>query len=174
MSRYAIPLYYFTFFLALLFAHQAEAKVQSINLVVAYKQVNFTGKSVQAIAVNNQIPGPILHLKEGQPVLINVYNRLNKGTTVHWHGLIVPWQMDGVSGVSQKPIPLEVFFIIVLRPINQGRIGIMHMMVFKNSKACMAELLSTPKHLFAIILTKTLSWYYRIGVILLQQEFTIT
>ncbi|EDP46668.1 multicopper oxidase domain-containing protein [Rickettsiella grylli] len=120
MSRYAIPLYYFTFFLALLFAHQAEAKVQSINLVVAYKQVNFTGKSVQAIAVNNQIPGPILHLKEGQPVLINVYNRLNKGTTVHWHGLIVPWQMDGVSGVSQKPIPPGGVFHYRFTPYQSG------------------------------------------------------
>ncbi len=107
-----IPLAYrLTLILALLFINQAEAKTQVINLTVAYKQVNFTGTPAQAIAVNNQIPGPTLHLKEGQPVIINVYNRLNKGASIfHWHGLLVPWQMDGVSGVSQQPImPGDIF-----------------------------------------------------------------
>lgn len=102
--------YSFTLSFALLFVNPAEAKTQIINLTVAYKQVNFTGTPVQTISVNNQVPGPILHLKEGQPVLINVYNRLNVGTTLHWHGLLVPWQMDGVSGVSQQPIPAGGFF----------------------------------------------------------------
>lgn len=76
-----------------------------VNLTINYKTVNFAKKSVKAIAVNNQIPGPILHFKKGDHVTINVNNHLDKGTSVHWHGLIVPWQMDGVSGVSQKPIP---------------------------------------------------------------------
>jgi FtsP/CotA-like multicopper oxidase with cupredoxin domain len=89
---------------SLLPANPVEAKTQHINLIVAYKEVNFTGTPARAIAVNNEIPGPILHLKEGQPVVLNVYNRLNVGTSLHWHGLLVPWQMDGVSGVSQKPI----------------------------------------------------------------------
>ena len=76
-----------------------------VNLTVAYKKVNFAGYSRNAIAVNNQIPGPTLHFTEGDHVTINVYNRLNKGTSIHWHGLILPWQMDGVEGVTQKPIP---------------------------------------------------------------------
>ncbi|HQS84487.1 MAG TPA: multicopper oxidase domain-containing protein [Alphaproteobacteria bacterium] len=78
---------------------------QTINLTISYKAVNFAGKSVKAIAVNNQIPGPTLHLKEGDEVTINVHNKLDKGTTIHWHGLLVPWNMDGVEGVSQEPIP---------------------------------------------------------------------
>jgi FtsP/CotA-like multicopper oxidase with cupredoxin domain/uncharacterized protein involved in copper resistance len=76
-----------------------------VNLVVSYKTVNFTGKSVQALAINHQIPAPTLHFKQGDTVTINVYNHLDVGTAIHWHGLIVPWQMDGVEGVTQKAIP---------------------------------------------------------------------
>ncbi|WP_457608312.1 multicopper oxidase domain-containing protein, partial [Legionella pneumophila] len=78
---------------------------RTVNLVVAYKTVNFAGKPRRAIAVNGQIPAPTLHFKEGDDVTINVYNHLDEGTSIHWHGLLVPWQMDGVDEVSQKPIP---------------------------------------------------------------------
>ncbi|HDO7947008.1 TPA: multicopper oxidase domain-containing protein, partial [Legionella pneumophila] len=76
-----------------------------VDLVVGYKTVHFAGKSRVAIAVNNQIPAPTLHFKEGDKVTINVYNHLDKPTTIHWHGVLVPWQMDGVEHVSQKAIP---------------------------------------------------------------------
>lgn len=78
---------------------------RTVNLVVGYKTVDFAGKPRKAIAVNNQIPAPTLHFKEGDHVTINVYNHLNKDTAIHWHGLLVPWQMDGVEGISQKAIP---------------------------------------------------------------------
>lgn len=81
------------------------ANNNTVDLVVGYKTVNFTGKTAKAIAVNNQIPAPTLHFKEGDHVRINVYNHMDKETSVHWHGLIVPWQMDGVEGITQKPIP---------------------------------------------------------------------
>lgn len=75
-----------------------------INLVVGYKTVYFAGKPRQAIAVNNQIPAPTLHFKEGDRVTINVHNNLDQDTAIHWHGMLVPWQMDGVEGISQKGI----------------------------------------------------------------------
>lgn len=78
---------------------------RTVNLIVGYKWVNFAGKWRRAISVNNQIPAPTLHFKEGDQVTINVYNHLDKGTAIHWHGILVPWQMDGVVGVSQKAIP---------------------------------------------------------------------
>ena len=81
-----------------------------INLVVAYKTVYFAGHARTAIAVNNQIPAPTLHFKEGDKVTINVYNKLNEETALHWHGMLVPWQMDGVLGVSQQGIPPQGFF----------------------------------------------------------------
>jgi FtsP/CotA-like multicopper oxidase with cupredoxin domain len=95
----------FLFLFILGWSSTVFAANQEVNLVVAYKTVNFTGKTVQAISVNNQIPGPTLHFKEGDHVVINVYNHLEIGTTIHWHGLLVPWQMDGVEGISQHAIP---------------------------------------------------------------------
>jgi len=75
-----------------------------VNLVVGYKNVNYAGRTIRAIAINNQIPAPTLHFKEGDQVTINVYNHLNEETAIHWHGILVPWQMDGVLGVSQHGI----------------------------------------------------------------------
>lgn len=73
--------------------------------MVGYKTVNYAGRTIKAIAVNNQIPAPTLHYKEGDHVTINVYNHLDKDTAIHWHGVLVPWQMDGVQGISQQGIP---------------------------------------------------------------------
>jgi len=81
------------------------ASHKTVNLEVSYKTVHFAGKAVKAIAVNDKIPGPVLHFKEGDDVTINVYNHLDKGTTIHWHGVLVPWRMDGVQGVTQEAIP---------------------------------------------------------------------
>ena len=88
-----------------LYAGSCLAAERTIDLVVAYKTVNFAGKSIKTIAFNNQIPGPTLHFREGDHVTINVHNHLEEGTSVHWHGLIVPWKMDGVDMVTQDPIP---------------------------------------------------------------------
>lgn len=83
------------------FAHAAH---HNIDLTVDYKNVNFTGTGRQAMAVNQQIPAPTLHFKQGDLVTINVTNLMNVETALHWHGLLVPWQMDGVKGVTQNGI----------------------------------------------------------------------
>jgi hypothetical protein len=62
------------------------------------------GETVEAYAYNNQVPGPTLRVKEGDRVRINVTNRLPESTTVHWHGLILPNDMDGPAEITQKPI----------------------------------------------------------------------
>ncbi|MDF1758509.1 MAG: multicopper oxidase domain-containing protein [Legionellaceae bacterium] len=80
------------------------AKEQVVDLHVGYKKMKFTGVVRKAIAVNNQIPGPTLRFKEGDIVTIRVHNHLTKGTSIHWHGILLPWQMDGVDDVSQKEI----------------------------------------------------------------------
>lgn len=87
------------------FINSAFASKQTINLTIAYKSVNFAGKTRMAMAINDQIPAPTLHFKEGDQVTINVYNHLDRDTALHWHGLLVPWQMDGVEGISQTGIP---------------------------------------------------------------------
>ena len=68
------------------------------------------GKRIKAMAYNGQIPGPEVRLKEGERVRIVLKNSLPEPTTIHWHGVDVPNPMDGVPGVTQKPVqPGEAF-----------------------------------------------------------------
>ena len=60
--------------------------------------------SVEAYAYNRQVPGPRLQLTEGDHVRINFRNSLPESTTVHWHGLIVPNEMDGPAKITQPPV----------------------------------------------------------------------
>jgi FtsP/CotA-like multicopper oxidase with cupredoxin domain len=60
---------------------------------------------VDAYAFNRQVPGPRLRFEEGDRVRINFRNSLPEPTTVHWHGLIVPNEMDGPAEITQKPVP---------------------------------------------------------------------
>lgn len=92
------------------FAKVLYAAHPVVNLEVGYKTVYFAGKARKAIAVNQQVPGPTLRFNEGDVVTINVYNALDKGTAIHWHGILVPWQMDGVEGVTQQAIPPGALF----------------------------------------------------------------
>lgn len=98
------------FLLNIIFISHVFADNRTINLVVGYKTINYAGKTRNAIAVNNQIPAPTLHFKQGDTVNINVYNFLKEETAIHWHGILVPWQMDGVLGIAQHGIqPGKVF-----------------------------------------------------------------
>jgi FtsP/CotA-like multicopper oxidase with cupredoxin domain len=72
---------------------------------IAEKNVNFTGKPVHALAINDQIPGPTIYAQEGDTLTVHVHNDMSFGTSIHWHGMLVPWNMDGVAGVTQPPIP---------------------------------------------------------------------
>jgi len=80
------------------------------ELTIAETAVNFTGSPRMATTVNGSIPGPVLRWREGDTVTIRVTNRLSASTSIHWHGLILPYQMDGVPGVSFNGIaPGETF-----------------------------------------------------------------
>lgn len=63
-----------------------------------------SGKTIAAWAYNGQVPGPTIRVTEGDKVRIKFTNKLPKATTVHWHGLSVPNNMDGVPGVTQEAI----------------------------------------------------------------------
>lgn len=62
------------------------------------------GQQAQVIAFNGSVPGPLLRLYEGEDLTINVRNSLDEPTSIHWHGLILPYDMDGVPGVSYPGI----------------------------------------------------------------------
>lgn len=71
-------------------------------------------------AYNGQIPGPLLYLRQGEPVTIAVENKLDEETTVHWHGIRLPIAMDGVPGISQSPIKPEETFTYRFSPPDAG------------------------------------------------------
>lgn len=74
------------------------------DLTIDELPVNYTGARRTAVAINGQVPGPTLRFREGDTVTIRVTNRLRTTTALHWHGLIVPADMDGVPGVSFEGI----------------------------------------------------------------------
>lgn len=87
-----------------------ELSGTEFDLTIAEMPVNFTGSPRMATTVNGSIPSPILRWREGDTVTIRVTNRLNTSTSIHWHGIILPYQMDGVPGVSFNGIsPGETF-----------------------------------------------------------------
>ena len=87
-----------------------ELSGKVIDLVIGESPVNFTGVVRMATTVNGSIPAPTLRLKEGDDVTIRVTNNLAVPSSIHWHGLILPYQMDGVPGISFKGImPGETF-----------------------------------------------------------------
>ena len=87
-----------------------SALADTYNLSIDEKIVNITGTPAQATVINGTMPGPLLRFKEGEEVVINVTNNLAVVSSIHWHGLIVPWQMDGVPNISYDGIkPGETF-----------------------------------------------------------------
>ncbi|WP_336295289.1 copper resistance system multicopper oxidase [Cronobacter dublinensis] len=70
------------------------------SLLIAETPLNITGKTRYAKTVNAGLPGPLLRWREGDTVTLRVKNRLAESTSIHWHGIILPANMDGVPGLS--------------------------------------------------------------------------
>ena len=71
-----------------------------IDLAVGHGPRIVQGRKGRGIAVNGTVPGPLVRLKEGADIRLNVTNNLAEDTSIHWHGLLVPFHMDGVPGIS--------------------------------------------------------------------------
>lgn len=80
------------------------------DLEIARTPFVVAGRRGRAVTINGTVPGPLLHLYEGQEALLRVHNRLDEDTSIHWHGLILPPEMDGVPGVSFPGIPAGTTF----------------------------------------------------------------
>ena len=74
------------------------------NLEIGALAVNFTGQPGMATVVNGRLPAPLLRWREGDVITLRVSNRLSAPSSIHWHGLIVPADMDGVPGLSFEGI----------------------------------------------------------------------
>ena len=89
------------------------------DLTVDYLPVNYTGSARNAVAINGQVPAPTLRMRQGDEVSIRVTNRLREQTSIHWHGFIVPADMDGVPGLSFNGIPPGATFTYRFK-VNQS------------------------------------------------------
>lgn len=94
------------------FARRTETESADIfNLTIGKQPLIVDGQSTdQAITINGGIPAPLIRLREGRNVIVNVSNQLQQDTSIHWHGILLPYQMDGVPGISFAGIkPKETF-----------------------------------------------------------------
>jgi len=82
----------------------ASAEIREYKLEIGYKAVNFTGRNSTAMAVNGSLPGPTLYFNEGDTARIHVKNNMDVSTSVHWHGLLLPNEDDGVPYLTTPPI----------------------------------------------------------------------
>jgi CopA family copper-resistance protein len=73
---------------------------EHIALTIGRSHFSVGGKMGHACAVNGTVPGPVIRLKEGQKVRLAVTNTLKEDSSIHWHGVLLPFQMDGVPGIS--------------------------------------------------------------------------
>jgi CopA family copper-resistance protein len=84
---------------------------EDIRLIVGRSRFRTGGQTGHAITINGTLPAPLIRLREGQNVRISVTNTLEEDTSIHWHGLLVPFQMDGVPGISFPGIAASETFV---------------------------------------------------------------
>ena len=82
----------------------------NFDLEVSKFKTLINGRESMAVGVNGSVPAPLIRFREGDDITLNVKNTLNADTSIHWHGLLVPFHMDGVPGVTFPGIkPRETF-----------------------------------------------------------------
>ena len=93
---------------------------EDIRLTIGHSSLKVGGRAAHAVAINGTVPGPLIRLREGQNVRLHVTNTLKEDTSIHWHGLLVPFQMDGVPGVSFPGIKPGETFVYEFPVIQSG------------------------------------------------------
>jgi len=101
----------------------SDPKIKEYRLTAEPNTVNLTGNGHPDNAVwayDGTVPGPEIRVRQGEPVRIVVNNKLAEDTTVHWHGIRLPNAMDGVPGLTQKPIRSGESFVYEFTPPDAG------------------------------------------------------
>ena len=93
---------------------------QDIALTIDRMRLLVDGKRMPAIGVNGTVPAPLVRLKEGQNVRLSVTNNLDEESSIHWHGLLVPFAMDGVPGISFPGIGARSTFVYEFPVVQSG------------------------------------------------------
>jgi CopA family copper-resistance protein len=92
----------------------------AIDFVISHAHVDVDGRAGHAVTINGTVPGPLLRLREGQNVRFSVRNDLAEDTSIHWHGVLVPFQFDGVPGVTFPGIKPGQTFVYEFPIIQSG------------------------------------------------------
>ena len=104
-----------------------------VELNIAESAFSVDGRSGHAITVNGTLPAPLLRLREGENVRLVVHNHLEEDTSIHWHGPIVPMEMDGVPGISFPGIKPHSTFTYEFPLRQSGTYGITAIQAFRSS-----------------------------------------
>lgn len=97
-----------------------QGKKVEYDLYVTDTMVNFTGKRRHAIAINGQIPAPILEFTEGDTAVIRVHNMMQMETSIHWHGILLPNKEDGVPYLTTSPVEAGKTYTFTFPLIQSG------------------------------------------------------
>ena len=84
---------------------------RDFDLVVGRTAIQVGGQRSQAVTVNDSVPAPLLRFREGETVTLRVHNELDESTSIHWHGILLPFEMDGVPGVTFPGIQPGATFV---------------------------------------------------------------
>ncbi len=88
-------------------ARRADASGQhplAFDLAIREHAIDIAGGEGKVVSINDTVPGPLLEWYEGREVILNVTNHMHHDTSIHWHGILLPFEMDGVPGVGFRGI----------------------------------------------------------------------
>jgi FtsP/CotA-like multicopper oxidase with cupredoxin domain len=100
-----------------------EAAREQVDVTLVARPYRFpaaTGARFHGLAYNGRVPGPLLRVRYGQTLRARYVNHTGGPSTIHWHGMILPNGMDGVPGITQKPVPDGGEFLYTFRPDPPG------------------------------------------------------
>ena len=98
----------------------ATVSGEDIALSIGHAMVDIGGRQGHAVGINGGTPGPVIRLKEGQKVRLAVSNMLKEESSIHWHGLLVPFAMDEVPGITFPGIPARSRFVHEFPVVQSG------------------------------------------------------
>ena len=125
---------------------QPSLRGTEFDLEIGPTPVNFTGSDQIATAVNGQVPAPILYWREGDTVTLRVTNRLPVTSSIHWHGILVPAEMDGVPGISFAGIPPGETFTYRFQVKQSGTYWYHSHSAFQEQSGLYGPIVIEPKH----------------------------
>lgn len=103
-----------------LISGSSRAELVEYDMDIDYKTVNYTGRTVQAMAVGGTIPARTIEATEGDTLRVTFHNKMKEDTSIHWHGVLLPNDQDGVPYFTTPPIKAGASFTYEYPVIQSG------------------------------------------------------